>query len=82
LPFRPAFSGYSLAGQGRVSRHTSLYPFTTAFLAYFPLFSGKPDKRAKRKKEGLMMKCAKLFVVGMMLTALVVAGAGMVTGDR
>jgi hypothetical protein len=44
-------------------------------LGYFPLFSGKPDKRAKRKKEGLMMKCGKLFVVGMMLTGLVVAGA-------
>jgi hypothetical protein len=27
------------------------------------------------KKEGLMMKCAKLFVVGMMLAGLVVAGA-------
>jgi hypothetical protein len=52
-----------------------LYPFITAFPAYFPLFSGKPDKRAKRKKEGLMMKCGKLFVVGIMLTALVVASA-------
>jgi hypothetical protein len=35
--------------------------------------SGKKDKR--RKKEGLMMRCGKLFVVGMMLAGLVVAGA-------
>jgi hypothetical protein len=28
-----------------------------------------------KKKEGFMMKCGKLFVVGMMLTGLVVASA-------
>jgi hypothetical protein len=27
------------------------------------------------KKEGFMMKCGKMFVVGMMLTGLVVASA-------
>jgi hypothetical protein len=69
------FPAYLLPGQGRLPRQTSLYPFITAVSGYFPLFSGKPDKRAKRKKEGLMMKCGKLFVVGIMLTGLVVASA-------
>jgi hypothetical protein len=41
----------------------------------FRVFSPFGQRGQTTKKEGLMMKCAKLFVVGMMLAGLVVAGA-------